>query len=357
MLADSAALVNRGQPSGETIATISRGKREGLSSVRMEDVARSAGVSAITVSRAVNVPHKLAPATLRAVRAAIAKLGYVPNLTAGSLASNRSRTIGVIVPTVANSIFADTIDGLSQTLGPERYHLLLGQSHYREEQEAALVDAFVGRRVDGLVLTGVTHARGVRARLQRAALPVVETWDTSARPIDMLVGFSNVDAGRAAASFLIGKGWRRLAYIGGSDERSSKRLAGFRAGARACGVADVAVVQLPSSSQPSDGATATAGLLAGPVPQALFCSNDTLAAGALFECARRGVRVPADMAVMGFADLPIATAIEPKLTTVQVRAREMGERAGVLLLQRLAGNAPAERVVDLGFAVAERAST
>ncbi|MCG3189026.1 MAG: HTH-type transcriptional regulator GntR [Burkholderiaceae bacterium] len=323
----------------------------------MEDVARSAGVSAITVSRAVNTPHKLAPTTLRAVRAAIVKLGYVPNLTAGSLASNRSRTIGVIVPTVANSIFADTIDGLSQALAPERYHLLLGQSHYREEQEAALVDAFIGRRVDGLVLTGVTHARGVRARLWRAGLPVVETWDTSSRPIDMLVGFSNVDAGRAAARFLIGKGWRRLAFIGGSDERSAKRLAGFREAARTGGVPEVAAIRLLSSSQPADGAAATVQLLAELVPQALFCSNDTLAAGALFECARRGIRVPADMAVMGFADLPIATAIEPTLTTVQVRAREMGLCAGALLLQRLAGEAPAERIVDLGFAVTERAST
>jgi LacI family gluconate utilization system Gnt-I transcriptional repressor len=140
-----------------------RKRRAPPDSVRMEDVARAAGVSAITVSRALNAPDKLSPATLRAVRAAIERLRYVPNLTAGSLASNRSRTVAVIVPTVNSSIFSDTIDGLAQALASHRYQLLLGQTNYRLEEESALVQAFLGRRVDGLVLTGVHHARGVRS--------------------------------------------------------------------------------------------------------------------------------------------------------------------------------------------------
>ena len=202
----------------------------------MEDVARAAGVSMITVSRALNKPDKLAPATLARVRAAIASLRYVPNLTAGSLASNRSRIVAIIVPTIANSIFSDTIDGLAQTLAQHHYQLLLGQTQYRMDEEAALVEAFLGRRVDGLVLTGIKHARGVRSRVQRAGIPIVETWDLSTRPIDMIVGFSNRAAGDAAARHLAGKGYRALAYIGGSDDRSVARLAGFREGARACGV-------------------------------------------------------------------------------------------------------------------------
>lgn len=326
------------------------------SSVRLEDVARAAGVSAITVSRAVNAPRLLAPATLRKVRAAIDKLGYVPDLTAGTLASGRSRTVAVIVPTIANSIFADTIDGLAQALAPRRYQLLFGQTAYRAAEEAALVEAFLGRRVDGLVLTGVAHARGVRGRLQRARVPVVETWDLSPRPIDMAVGFSNVEAGRAAARYLAGKGYRTLAFVGGADERSVKRLAGFRDGARGAGARVVRALELPRSSSPAEGAAALAALLVSEAPRAVFCTNDTLAAGALFECARRGIAVPARVAVMGFADLPIAAAIHPSLTTVQVRAREMGQRAGELLLQRLAGKTPPARAIDLGFAVVERES-
>ncbi|MEO5844800.1 MAG: LacI family DNA-binding transcriptional regulator [Caldimonas sp.] len=324
---------------------------------RMQDVAAAAGVSMITVSRALSEPAKLAPATRARVQAAIDLLHYVPNLTAGSLASRRSRIVAAIVPTLANSIFSDTVDGLAQALVEGGYQLLLGQSRYREAEEAALVDAFLGRRVDGLVLTGVRHARGVRARLQRAGVPVVETWDLAARPIDMVVGFSNRRAGEAAARYLAGKGYGRLAFVGGEDDRSRERLEGFQAGARACKAGRVAVDAVPSSSSLADGSAAMGRLLRlSPPVGAVLCVNDMLAAGALFECRRRAVPVPARMAVMGFADLPIAAAIEPGLTSIQVRSEAMGQHAGALLLQRLRGGSRTARIVDLGFAVVERAS-
>ena len=335
-----------------------RSRRRSAPRARMADVAREAGVSAITVSRALNAPGKLAPATLRAVREAIGRLGYVPDLTAGSLASNRSRIVGVIVPTIANSIFAETVGGLAAALASRHYQLLLGQTGYRVDEEAALVAAFLGRRVDGLVLTGVTHARGVRGRLRQAGVPVVETWDLPARPIDMAVGFSNLDAGRAAARYLVARGRRRLAFVGGSDDRSAKRLAGLEDGAREACLPDVKVRAILTASSPAEGAAAFADLCAGDRrPDAVFCSNDTLAAGILFECARRRVAVPRDVAVMGFADLPIASAIEPRLTSIQVHAAEMGARAAAMLLGRLDGTPPADRVADLGFEIVERAST
>lgn len=333
-----------------------RKRRASPDSVRMEDVAREAGVSAITVSRALNAPDKLAPDTLRAVRAAIERLRYVPNLTAGSLASKRSRTVAVIVPTVANSIFSDTIDGLAQVLSPKRYQLLLGQTHYRLDEEVALVQAFLGRRVDGLVLTGVNHARGVRSSVLRAGVPVVETWDLSERPIHMLVGFSNRAAGSAAARYLLGKGYARLGYIGGSDDRSVARLQGFRDASLEAGAGQVASALVPLPASPSDAGEALAELMSTGLPRAIFCSNDMLAAGALFECARRRIRVPQDLAVMGFADLPIAAITEPRLTSMQVRAEAMGFRAGEMLLAHLEGTKAPERIVDLGFAVVERAS-
>lgn len=322
----------------------------------MEDVAREAGVSAITVSRALNTPDKLAPQTLRTVRSAIDRLRYVPNLTAGSLASNRSRTIAVIVPTLGSSIFSDTIDGLAQTLSPVGYQLLVGQTNYRFEEERAVVQAFLGRRVDGLVLTGVSHARGVRTSVLRAGKPVVETWDLSDRPIHMLVGFSNHAAGHAAASYLLGKGHRRLAYIGGSDDRSQARLHGFRQAAREAGAADVASALVPLPSSPTDASQALVELMSSAAPRAIFCSNDMLAAGALFECARRRIRVPQDLAIMGFADLPIAACTEPRLTSIQVRAQAMGARAGQMLLAHLEGKSLPGRIVNLGFAVVERES-
>jgi LacI family gluconate utilization system Gnt-I transcriptional repressor len=192
----------------------------------MEDVARAAGVSMITVSRALNTPEKLAPATLRAVRSAIERLRYVPNLTAGSLASNRSRIVGAIVPTVANSIFAETIDGLEQQLAEHGYQLLLGQTHYRPEEEAALVDAFLGRRVDGLMLTGV--APGRRARLRPRG---TRRRDSTRRATDDMIGLLQPPPrGRVLPR---GQSCRSLAFIGGVRP-VEKRLADSE-GARECG--------------------------------------------------------------------------------------------------------------------------
>jgi LacI family gluconate utilization system Gnt-I transcriptional repressor len=323
---------------------------------RMEDVARAAGVSLVTVSRAINTPERLAPATLATVRAAIQRLRYVPNLTAGSLASSRSRIIAAIVPTISNSIFSDTIDGLAQALAAQGYQLLLGQTHYREDEEARLIAAFLGRRVDGLVLTGIRHAQGVRTRLKRAGIPVVETWDLTPRPIDMVVGFSNHAAGYAAARYLAGKGYDSLGFVGGDDDRSAARLEGFGAGAGECGIASVLVQTVPSPSSVADGARALSALCKSAHPRAVLCTNDMLAAGALFECQRRRFPVPERVALMGFADLPIAAGTEPPLTSVQVHATEMGQRAGALMLSRLRGEEDVERIVDLGFSVVERAS-
>ncbi|MEO6271113.1 MAG: LacI family DNA-binding transcriptional regulator, partial [Lautropia sp.] len=177
----------------------------------MEDVAREAGVSLVTVSRAVNHPEMLAPETLAQVRAAIERLRYVPNLMAGALASSRSRIAAAVIPTLASSIFSDTMDGLSQALAGRGYQLLLGQTHFRVDEEAQLIKAFVGRRVDGMVLIRTSQSPSARATLLRAGIPVVEAWDLASDPIDMMVGFSNRDAGEAAARYLAGKGYRQLA--------------------------------------------------------------------------------------------------------------------------------------------------
>jgi LacI family gluconate utilization system Gnt-I transcriptional repressor len=305
----------------------------------------------------VNHPEKLAPDTLAQVRAAIERLRYVPNLMAGSLASSRSRIAAAVIPTLASSIFSDTMDGLSQSLASQGYQLLLGQTHFKAEEEAQLIEAFIGRRVDGMVLIRTAQSPTARAALQRAGIPVVEAWDLTGDPIDMMVGFSNKDAGEAAARFLAAKGYRQLAFIGSEQGRSSARLAGFRAGARDCGLPAVIAHPLPPPGTLAEAAHALEQLLQrSPQVRAILCSNDMLAAGVLFECQRRGIEVPARIAVMGFADLPIAAATEPTLTTVHVPSYEIGRRAGDLLLARIHGESGLQSRVDLGYRVIERAS-
>ena len=320
--------------------------------VRMHDVARLAEVSPITVSRALSQPDKVSAETRRRVEAAIAQVGYVPNLTAGSLASNRSRIIAAVVPTIANSIFADTVQGLSDQLERQGYQLLLGQTGYSETTEDELIRAFLGRRPDALVLTGIGRSAAARALLRNAEIPIVETWDLTAAPLDMLVGFSNRDAGRAMAEFFLARGYRRLAFVGSTDQRSQARRAGFLAAAP-----DALTIALDEQASVPRGRAALQRVRAeAPDVQAIFFSTDVLAVGALLECQRLGLAVPRELAIAGLGDLPIAAEINPALTTIEIRGYAIGEHAARMLLQRLAGERVAPKIVDLGFRIVARAS-
>ncbi|KGH08241.1 hypothetical protein P608_18650 [Comamonas thiooxydans] len=324
----------------------------------MSDVAAAAGVSLVTVSRVINEPDKVAPATLALVQEAVARLGYVPNLMAGSLASNRSRIVAAIVPTISNSVFSETVEGLAQVLNAGGYQLLLGQASYRPEDEQQLVETFLGRRVDGLVLTGEPTAPKLAQRLKRTGIPVVQTWDLLPRPIDMVAGFSNKAAGKAAAMHLIAKGHKNLGFIGAAEMRSQARLEGFSEAIAEAGL-QVAEVEMmpPPVTIDQVGAHLAAMIARRPPLDAVFCNNDLLAAGVLFECQRRNWKVPSRLAVIGFGDLPIATAASPRLTTVRIDRYGMGRLAGELLLNRFAGKDELPTVTDIGFEIVEREST
>ncbi len=326
----------------------------------MSDVAREAGVARVTVSRVLSEPGSVAPATRAAVQAAIERLGYLPNLNAGTLASQRSHIVGCIVPSLSNAWFADTIDGLGDVLAGAGYQLLLGQTRYDLAAEERLIDTFLGRQVDAVVVTGANHTPGAREKLRRAGMPVVETWDLPTDPIDMGVGFSHEQAGALAADRLLARGCRQLGFIGADEIRARKRLAGLQAAvARHGGGVPVEITLCPAPSSFEDG-TAGMQLLKQqrPALDGVFCGNDTLAIGALAACRHSGWRVPQDIAVVGFSDHAIAAAAVPALTTVRVRSLELGREAGRLLLQRLDGQAddPRGSLRDLGVCLIERES-
>lgn len=327
---------------------------ETRSKARMSDVAAAAGVALVTVSRALNEPDKVKPETLARVQEAIERLGYVPDLTAGSLASSRSFIVGAIVPTLANAWFADAMEGLAAELAPHGYQLMLAQSQYHPQAEAGLVDAFLGRRVDAVVLTGRSHPKPMRERLQRQGVPVVEIWDLPRQPIDMAVGFSHPALGAEVGRHLLAAGHRRIGFLGADEERSRLRLQGLSEALRH---AEVPSAFVPPPSSIASGREALQALLAqSPGLTAVFCSNDLLAIGALAQCRAAGIAVPAQLAVVGFSDLPIAQATTPALTTVRVHSLELGRTAGRMLLERFAGGRPARKVVDLGFELVARES-
>src|SRR6202048_2367360 len=198
-------------------------------------VARLAGVSSITVSRVVRLPNLVAPETRGRVEAAMRELGYVPNQVAGSLASARTSSAGVLVPTIANPIFADTVQGLSDELEPLGYAVILAQSRYDAAREDHMLAALLSRRPEAIIMVGLP-ATDDRARvLRRAGIPVAETWDLPASPIDAVAGFDNYAAGVAVARHLVAQGRQELAFIGGDDPRATRRWHGFNEGAKAAG--------------------------------------------------------------------------------------------------------------------------
>lgn len=335
---------------------------------RLVEVADAAGVSSMTVSRALRAPDTVAPDTLRAVRRAIARLGYLPNGSASALASSRSRVVAAIVPTLMNSIYASTVHGLSSVLRPAGYELMLGDSGYDAATEAALVESFLGRRVDAIVLTGVAHAPATRALLGRHAVPVVEIWDLTHRPIDIVVGFSNVAVGREAGRFLATRGRRRWGFVGTAPERedrSGKRLRGLRDAARDAGLAPPLAAYVTDGMSAAQARTATGALLdAHPEVDALFCANDALATAALRAAADRAIDVPGRLAVLGLGDFDVAAHTRPALSTMRIPGREIGERAAGALLARLGRPsvddgppAPTDlHRIDVGFELVERES-
>ena len=323
----------------------------------MEDVAKLAQVSLITVSRVINQPEKVRSDTRKRVEQAIKSVGYVPNLIAGSLASSKSKIVAALVPTLDRSVFSGTIHGLSDRLAKDGYQLLLGSTGYNLQTEEQLVRTFLGRRVDALVLTGLTHTTATKRMLRDSGIPVVETWEIGPKGLDMVVGFSNQAAGTAMGEYLINKGHRVLGFVGGQEPRSEARLKGFEQAAQHVHHTTVNKVMLTEGASYAAGRAALAQLLAtSPQTDAIFFSNDALAVGALMECQRRGIRVPNELAITGFADLDIAQEIVPALTTVQVQADSIGTSAANLILQRLSGIPMLSTRLDLGFSIVQRDS-
>ncbi len=327
--------------------------------VRLADVAAAAGVSAMTVSRALHEPSRLHPHTLRAILAKVEELGYVPNQSARSLVSSRSRIVGAIVPTLSYSVYAGTLQGLSDALRGAGYELVLGDSGYSAERELSLVSAFIGRGVDAMVLTGVEHVLAARELVQRHRLPVAEIWDIARAPLGLVVGFCNRSAGTAAGRLLHAIARRRWAFIGcepALEHRSRKRMDGFRHAARDAGLPPP-VETFVTDPMSIDGARkAAVDLLSGaPDIDAVFCANDLLACALLQVARRTGRKVPDDLAVVGFGDFDVAVIADPPLTTIRVPGYRMGRIAAESLLAQLDDHtARARAPIDLGFEVVRR---
>jgi LacI family gluconate utilization system Gnt-I transcriptional repressor len=330
----------------------------------LADVANRAGVSAMTVSRALSQPDKVAEMTRERIQSAVDFLGYLPNLAAGTLRSNQSRIVAGVVPTLGHSIFSDTVQGISDGLDQAGYQLLLGCSGYRPEKEEELVKAFLGRRADGLILTGTLHSLAVRTRLEGAGVPVIETWDISEGRLDMAVGFDNFKAGYEIARHLLDCGYRSLGYVATTkahescEKRARLRSRGFYKALQDAGLPPPTRASVPAPlNLEESGAIAADFVDSHPAVEAILCANEIIGAGALAELQRRARRVPEEIAVAGIGDANIAALVSPGLTTVHIHGYEIGWQAAEMMHARLRGQSPSSSYLDVGFEIVVRGST
>ena len=339
---------------GSEPSTHAPGSRRG---VTLHDVARVAGYSAMTVSRALNNPDSVPKQTLERVRDAVAQVHYVPNLLAGGLRSRRSGLVAAVIPTLASTLFNEMILALTTTLNEHGYQLILGQSGYSPQSEHDLLDALIGRRPDGIVLTGVDHLPDVGRKLLAASIPVVETWDLSSAPIDMLVGFSHAAVGAAVCQHFCQRGRRRLGVIGGDDERAKRRCDAFVRAAVAAGLAPPIHIAVPAPATVASGRQGFARMFEQrPDLDGVFCNSDLSAIGVLTEAQVRGIRVPEQMGVIGFGDMAFSADLHPALTTVRINGTQIGQQAAQCIIDRARSDENGPRIIDIGFSVIERAS-
>jgi LacI family gluconate utilization system Gnt-I transcriptional repressor len=306
----------------------------------MAEVAKHVGVSAMTVSRAFRQDASVSEETRKRIMDAVDALGYVLDQSAGSLSSRRTGFIAALVPSINNSNFSDTARGITDALEKTGLQLLLGYTDYSAEKEEQLIETMLRRRPEGIILTGGAHTTRARRMLDKAGVPVVETWEIPENPVNHVVGFSNSEAMSLLVRELAGKGYRKFGYIGGTtarDTRGSQRRNGFIKTIDELGLEPGRMISfgVPPITM-EQGAQAIVSMLERwPDTEVVLCVSDLSAFGALMECRRRGLRVPEDIAIAGFGDYEISSICHPRISTINVDCYGIGKQAAARLLDAL----------------------
>jgi LacI family gluconate utilization system Gnt-I transcriptional repressor len=333
-------------------------KRRADRRVRVDDVARVAGVSPITVSRALSTPDLVRPETRAKVAAAVEKTGYVVNALASSLRSGRSSSVMVFTASLQNPHYAAAVQGALDAFEGSRFHLVFSQTGYDDAIETDIVDSTLQLRPAGVMFTGVVKDEAARVALRELRVPVVEMWGEGIEAIDMLVGSSIREAGRMMGAHFVARGYRHIAYCGHVKTQGGIGLQGFREGLESGG-RDVGYVSAHEGSGTfAEGIAALNEILVRyPECDAIFFGSDLLAVGAIVSARERDIPVPDRVAIAGYGNLDFGTHVQPPLTSVTVSDYDTGRLAGAMLRQRLEGGGSAEPVRRLSVQLEIRGST
>lgn len=355
-------------------------RRRGDGRPTIADVAARAGVGAITVSRALRNPSLVSETLRHNIDEAVRELNYIPNFSARALARRRSDVVGVLVPSLSQVVFTDVLRGVYDGVDGTMLQVQLANTRYNAQEEERLVETFLRQKPAAMIVSGVDQTPRARRMLESSGCPVIQIMDLTADPIDEVIGFSHVAAGRRITEHLIGQGYRRIAFLKGwTGKRANGRYLGYRDALSAAGLEEPVKANgtydnpaahvaehLPATiGLPMRELASTAmgrellrqALAADPGVDAVFCNNDILALGVLFECMARGIRVPQDLGIAGFNDHEYMAAAEPSLSSVRTPRYECGLEAVMAIRRKLEGETGGPGVHDLGTEIMVRAST
>lgn len=318
----------------------------------LQDVAERVGVTKMTISRYLKDPALVSALAQEKIAEALEDLGYIRNRAPDILSNAKSHAIGVLLPSLTNQVFAEVLRGIEKVTEQAGYQTMLAHYGYSAKVEEERIASLLSYNVDGLILSESYHTARTLKMIATAGVPVVEIMDTYSSNIEQAVGIDNIAAARAMVEAMIAKGYRNVVYLGArQDVRTLQRQQGYAAAMQRHGFPTRSLMTERASCYSLGADLLAEALSKYPEMDGIFCTNDDLAVGAIFECQRRGIAVPGQLGVAGFHGHDIGQAIVPRLASVITPRKTMGRLAAEHLLNRLKGRPITERTVDVGFEV------
>ena len=318
----------------------------------LQDIADHLGMTKMTVSRYLRNPDSVAKDTQQRIAAAIEQFGYIPNRAPEILSNAKSKAIGVLLPSLTNHVFADVLKGIEQVADIAGYQTMLAHYGYSVKKEEERIESLLSYNVDGLILSENYHSLRTLKMIEIANIPVIEIMDSSQAGIQQVIGFDNVVAAQAMVETMIQRGYKNIVYFTARmDKRTQLKKQGYEQAMKKYGLEHYSLITEAASSFTLGGKQLRKILEERPETNGIFCTNDDLAIGALFECQRLGIAVPQQIAIAGFHGHDVGFSVTPQLATVMTPRLEIGKLAAQELLARLNKEPLKEKIIDLGFKI------
>ncbi|OOF70071.1 gluconate operon transcriptional repressor GntR [Rodentibacter caecimuris] len=318
----------------------------------LQDIATHLGVTKMTISRYLRNPSSVAAKTQTRIAQAIETFGYIPNRVPDILSNAKSRAIGVLIPSLTNQVFADVIKGIEMITDNAGYQTMLAHHGYSEQKEEKRIESLLSYQIDGLILSENHHSPRTLKMLEVANIPVIEIMESCEIGISQAIGFDNVSAAQSMIETMINRGYRNIVYFcARMDRRTKLKMQGYNQTMKKYGLTPQIVMTESPSSFTLGAEQLHQALSRYPQMNGIFCTNDDLAIGALFECQRLGISVPQQIAIAGFHGHDVGQSITPQLATVITPRLEIGRTAAQELLNQIQGIPRQSYIIDLGYRI------